>query len=326
MGGVLASQSELSLASAVLYFSGGVIALLSVTVFHTPGNPLLVANVLTMIAAMLVTVIFLVLGRRARPKFAITMLCIAAVLVLGYSTQSVSELRLLNSGLLFYVLLIYVAWFGQMWFARLFGYTWLAVYWTIAVWRFGDDMLPVLVTLTLTSVLLGEFVGIFRRRLEVSSLTDPLCGVWNTRGFRMVLSSSIRTMQRKNSPLSVLFLDLDDFKQINDERGHAEGDRVLRSFAEQVESASRPGDTLARVGGDEFVLMLPETGADQAESVAARLQRVIDAATWSHGVAELKPGESAEEFISRADRRMLERKAQRKAIRVERSGADRLSA
>lgn len=178
-------------------------------------------------------------------------------------------------------------------------------------------MYPMLVTLTITSAMLGELVGVFRRRLEASSLTDALCGVWNKRGFQALLSKTTRATRRSDAPLSMVFLDLDDFKCINDSLGHAEGDRVLRAFAVQIEAGSRTGDTLARVGGDEFVLLMPETGAEQAEAVAQRLWESVDVVSWSYGVAELLPGESAEEFISRADQLMLEQKARRKAQSVE---------
>jgi diguanylate cyclase (GGDEF)-like protein len=212
-----------------------------------------------------------------------------------------------------------------MWLARIFGYTWLACYWVIAIWRFGDDMYSMLVTLTISSAMLGELVGVFSRRLKASSLTDVLCGVWNKRGFQLLLSKAIRTARRGGSRLSMLFLDLDDFKGVNDSLGHAEGDRVLRAFAVQIEAGSRTGDTLARIGGDEFVLLMPETGAEQGDAVARRLQEAVDVVSWSYGVAELLPGEGAEEFISRADQLMLEQKARRRAQRAGGGAADRLS-
>lgn len=308
-------QSELSIASAVFYFAGGLIALLSVTVFRIEHNPLSLANFVISGLAFIAAAVSLLLGHRLRTLYSLLLLCCNATLVLCFTLFSVNELRFINSGLLFYTFLIYMVWFGPIWVARLFGYAWLAVYWAIAVVRFGEPMLPLLVTLTITSALLGELVGMFRRRLESFSLTDELCGVWNKRGFHLLLERATRSTSRVSSPLSVLFLDLDEFKQINDTRGHVEGDRVLRSFAEQVEAASRPKDVLARVGGDEFVLMLPDCDAEEAESIALRLQRTVDAAVWSYGAAEWRSGETAEEFVSRADAQMFEEKARRKASR-----------
>lgn len=128
MNRMLREQSELSLASAIFYFSGGVIAILSVTVFRSDQNPLNLANLLAACSAVLVAIVFLIAGRRARPEIAILALCGTALLILLLSMASMSELRFVNSGLLFYTFLIYLVWFGPMWFARIFGYTWLACY------------------------------------------------------------------------------------------------------------------------------------------------------------------------------------------------------
>lgn len=308
-------QSELSLASSIFYAAGSLIAVLSVTLFYRPGNPLNAVNIATALTSLLVALAFLLGGRRTRPAVAIAVLCLAAVLMLAFCTQSVDPLRFLNTGLLFYTFIIYLVWFGSIWLARVFSVLWLVVYWVIAVLKFGDDMSPLLVTLTITSVVLGELLGLFRRRLETSSLTDALCGVWNQRGLQRLLPDAIRSAGRSGDSLTLLFLDLDDFKAVNDTLGHAEGDRVLRALAVEVEHFSRPGDTLARIGGDEFVLVMPGVDAEQAETVAQRLQLEVTAAVWSYGAAEWVRGESADDLLGRADALMLQRKAARKAAR-----------
>lgn len=320
MSGVWKRQSELSLASVIFYAAGSLMAVLSVTLFFRPDNPLNAVNLATAFVSLLVALVFLLVGRRTRTPIAIAVLCLAALLMLAFSAQSVDPLRFLNTGLLFYTFIIYLVWFGSIWLARVFGVLWLVAYWVIAVIKFGDDMSPLLVTLTITSVVLGELIGLFRRRLETSSLTDALCGVWNQRGLQRLLPGAIRGAGRSGDPLALLFLDLDDFKAVNDTRGHAEGDRVLRAFAVEVEHFSRPGDTLARVGGDEFVLVMPGVDAEQAEAVAQRLQREVTAAVWSYGIAEWVRGERADDLLGRADELMLQRKAARKATRRSRGG------
>lgn len=310
---ILDNQSELSIASAVFYAGGGLISLLAVTVFRAEGNPLNTANFVTMLLAFLVTGLFILAGRRTNRTAAIVLMCVSATLVLALAIFSISEIRVINMGLFQYTFMIYLVWFGPMWFARLFSYSWLVLYCAIVAVRFGPETYALLVTLGLTSAMLGELVGRFRNRLEAASLTDPLCRIWNKRGFELILGRAIRVAQRADAPLSVLYLDLDGFKQINDAHGHAEGDRVLRAFAAQVECGTRPEDTLARIGGDEFVLMLPATDVEQAVATATRLREAVEICNWSFGAAQFRPGESIDEFIERADRVMLEEKAERRA-------------
>jgi diguanylate cyclase (GGDEF)-like protein len=96
-------------------------------------------------------------------------------------------------------------------------------------------------------------------------------------------------------------LDLDDFKQINDLRGHVIGDRVLAELGCSWLERLRTGDILARHGGDEFVLLLPATSPDGADAVLERLRVEDVPVTWSVGIAEWLSGESLEECVARAD-------------------------
>nr|WP_279550404.1 GGDEF domain-containing protein [Leucobacter weissii] len=166
--------------------------------------------------------------------------------------------------------------------------------------------------MSVTVIVLGELVGLYKRRIEQVSLIDPLCGVWNKRGFEIMLRRAERITRRGGQPLSLLFLDLDDFKGVNDGGGHAEGDRVLREFAAGIEGATRPQDTLGRLGGDEFALLLVGVDAEEAERLGRRLREEVRVAEWSFGVAELRPGESLADLVTRADGSMFSEKRDRK--------------
>ena len=119
----------------------------------------------------------------------------------------------------------------------------------------------------------GTAVANVRTHEETSkqSITDPLTGAGNLRHLTTTLTKEVERANRFNRPLSLLMLDLDHFKQVNDTAGHAFGDSVLREFARRLTACLRDVDVVARYGGEEFVVVLPETAADGACAVAARI-------------------------------------------------------
>jgi diguanylate cyclase (GGDEF)-like protein len=148
---------------------------------------------------------------------------------------------------------------------------------------------------------------------------DPLTGLANRRTLDARLAVEHRRVRRHGAPLSVLMLDLDRFKRVNDEYGHAAGDRVLAVAAGVLRDELRAIDLGARFGGEEFLAMLPDTPLEDAMRVAERVRRRIAAmpvqyqgvdihVTVSIGVAQLDDGERIAEFIARADAALYEAK------------------
>jgi diguanylate cyclase (GGDEF)-like protein len=123
--------------------------------------------------------------------------------------------------------------------------------------------------------------GLQRRQLELEELAvrDPLTGVGNYRLLSERLEYEIVRHRRSGEPLTVMLLDLDNFKDINDTFGHLAGDRALVEVAAALESCVRARDTVARQGGDEFSILAPETGEDAAQVLARRVQEAIVTAT-----------------------------------------------
>lgn len=148
------------------------------------------------------------------------------------------------------------------------------------------------------------------------SVSDSLTGLYNRRKFHNDLHQELSRNQRYDRPLSLAVMDVDDFKQINDTYGHNEGDRALRLIGRILRSTRRKTDTAYRVGGEEFVLMLPETTADEAVTVVKRIQASLaetclytedgDAVTitMSVGIAQFDGRESERELFNRADTAM----------------------
>ncbi len=115
--------------------------------------------------------------------------------------------------------------------------------------------------------------------LESVSRTDPLTGLMNRRGIDDIFKKEVNRFERKGTQFSVLLIDVDDFKQINDSHGHSLGDAVLKELAQVMLRNLRHMDTVSRWGGEEFLVLLPETTADQAQVVAEKLCQCVDNAS-----------------------------------------------
>ncbi len=124
-----------------------------------------------------------------------------------------------------------------------------------------------------------------RARLVRSGYTDMLTGWHNRRYLQYRLVEELARAQRGRRPLACLMLDVDHFKRVNDAHGHLVGDSVLREIAARVEGEVRAGDVAARFGGEEFALLLPDTGIDAAVAMAERIRRAVSAAPVSAGAA-----------------------------------------
>ncbi|MDH5632779.1 MAG: DUF484 family protein [Gammaproteobacteria bacterium] len=124
-------------------------------------------------------------------------------------------------------------------------------------------------------------------QLREDGLTDPLTGLSNRRFFERRLQEEIDRWRRHGKPLSCLLADLDFFKQINDKHGHQAGDMVLQEAARELGAELRASDVIARFGGEEFVLLLPDTDIEEAMEIAARLRCRIEALDWTEKVANL---------------------------------------
>jgi diguanylate cyclase (GGDEF)-like protein len=144
---------------------------------------------------------------------------------------------------------------------------------------------------------LGYFLGRQADRLAQLSETDPLTDLLNARGFGARLHSEVKRARRYRQPLSLLFLDVDGLKHVNDRHGHRAGSDALRHVASVIRAELRESDTSARWGGDEFTILAPNTGTDAALSLAERIRgRIAEHSTgWpltaSIGVATIDEAE-----------------------------------
>lgn len=152
-------------------------------------------------------------------------------------------------------------------------------------------------------------------RLAELSVTDTLTGARSRAEFLQQADKAAAEARATGAPLTLLYLDIDHFKRLNDVHGHAAGDAVLRGMSEVLQQALRSGDLLGRLGGEEFCVLLRHQGEDQARALAERLRRLLAEVprpdgqlTVSAGIAGLREGESVGHTLHRADLAMLQAK------------------
>ena len=160
-----------------------------------------------------------------------------------------------------------------------------------------------------------------RAELEVlhqQVMTDPLTGLSNRRGLESAFGTILQEAMQRGSPCSLILIDVDHFKKLNDTHGHVFGDRVLKSVAQALQVRVRPQDVVARIGGEEFVIVLPDTGTTAALGVAETIRQFVERAelrnkakgdlvariTVSAGVTGMHANDTVTQMIARADSAM----------------------
>ena len=258
---------------------------------------------------------------------AIGLAAFSVAFALLVAAPSVSELHLHGVVVIFTVLravMVAVATTERGLMLSALGYTWTAVYVAFffqpaAAWAYAA-----LITVTLgTSLLVAHAptdamvwitistmvwvaVAILTRlnsRLRAQAHTDALTGLLNRGGFELAAARQRAMSTRRGEPIALVMIDLDAFKLVNDRGGHAAGDRHLVELARAWSASLRPGDLLARFGGDEFVLLMPGVEEHRIDGLLARLAQAHRAA-WTAGAVICASDETLDEAIERADARL----------------------
>jgi diguanylate cyclase (GGDEF)-like protein len=189
---------------------------------------------------------------------------------------------------------------------------WLLAVYAVVLYSLPSTEYSPLTRLLLTGFAFGTAAAVVSwlskatlRRVEDSeslARTDPLTGIANRRWLDRELTRELAWAERHQTPLCVAIIDLDGLKALNDEHGHLAGDRLLVSSVAAWQEVTRPSDFLARVGGDEFMLLMPDCSAETGMSVLARVRAATpDGSSCSAGLAIWDESESAFELFQRAD-------------------------
>lgn len=192
------------------------------------------------------------------------------------------------------------------------------------------DVLAAYVLLLMNSERLEAELRAARHDIEVLARTDSLTGLWNRRHFEDTVEVEIERARRYGTPLSLLALDADHFKRVNDDLGHHAGDAVLRELARLIDGQIRRSDLLCRWGGEEFMILVPESDAAQAAAMAEKIRQAVSAhdfgqigrVTVSIGIGQLSAEETVDAWLRRVDAALYEAKQQgRNCVVVAGSGA-----
>ena len=271
------------------------------------------------------TTLFDFLGSRSRPFLVVT----SGLVLLGLAIVDYLTGPQLRFFIFYWPPIAIVAWYvGRGWAHAIVGLSGIAWFLANAAEGLGADSIRIvawnasvnLASFILLATLIGRLRGLVERE-RLTARTDYTTGVANARAFAEAVEAAAARSRRTDLPLTVAYLDLDDFKRINDRRGHAAGDELLRSIGGTLRAHLRTSDTVARLGGDEFGVLLPETGDAEASAIIERLSTALHEAErargWgvsaSIGVVTCAPGScTVDDLIGRADELMYEAKSHEK--------------
>jgi diguanylate cyclase (GGDEF)-like protein len=177
--------------------------------------------------------------------------------------------------------------------------------------------LPIVVAPIITAAFLMMASEKLNQQLVHLNRLDPLTKALNKTALHQELEREVKRSHRYSSPLSVLMIDLDNFKSINDNQGHLAGDEILKAVVATIRSSLRVSDTVARFGGDEFTVLLPETDSESAKFIANRTTTLLEnllptGCSASVGIALLRPEDTPISLLQRADQALYQNKPNHK--------------
>lgn len=250
--------------------------------------------------ALSLTAMPLALGERFHPAVALGGCWFFAAVTALQVASGGDTIMTVNNIVLYPMVSCYLGWFFVTRVARA---TVVACFVLSGIALVTSDQLSVFstwVNLALASFFCLEAALYLRAKLEQQIQSDPLTGALNRNGLSTQLARELPRAARANAPMVVAAIDLDGFKAINDRLGHAAGDQTLVAMVADIRRSLRPHDSIARTGGDEFVVLLPDTSQSSAVEIMSRLQR-SSVAAWTFGIASSRPSDTQDSLLQRAD-------------------------
>lgn len=257
----------------------------------------------------------MVRGRRFTATEALVMTAVQVAAIGGMTWTTQLTVGAFANGTVLPIVGVYAIWFLHPVAGRVVLYLG-ALWWFVAILHQDDgSVVPLAACLVAQTVLAIEVLSCTKRRMERLAHVDPLTGALNRRGINAALDREIDHATRRGQPMSVVAVDVDGLREVNNTRGHRAGDQLLETLTRHWIDGLRRGDQMGRTGGDEFLFVLPLTGEDEAEAFVRRLAS-SSPGSWSAGVAVTKPGDTRTSLLDRADSRMYMAKGARRAAGV----------
>lgn len=305
----LRTLPPLTAATAVMYGSGSVLLAAGALTWQPGKNPRWVIASLAV-----VSVVFfawaLVRGRRFTPTEALVMTVFQLTVVGCLTWTTHLTLGAFANGTILPIVGVYAMWFLHPVAGRVVLYLG-SLWWFVAILHHDrPTLVPFAASVAIQTIVAAEVFARIKSRMDRLASTDSLTGTLNRRGITEVLERELVRATRRRRPISVVAIDLDGLRQLNNSFGHRAGDQMLEAVARHWIDGVRHHDAIGRTGGDEFLLVLPETTIDQAHDIVRRLADESPG-RWSAGVAMAKPHDSVESMLERADHRMYVAKSAR---------------
>jgi len=310
----LRTLPPLTVATAAMYGSGSVLLVAGALSWEPGKNPRWV-----IVGLAVVAVVFFVWttlrGRRFTAPEALVMTIVQLVTVGCLTWTTHLTLGAFANGTVLPIVGVYTIWFLHPVGGRVVLYLGV-LWWCVAiVHQHNPTLAPFAASLVIQTVIAAEVFSRIKRRMDKMARTDPLTGTLNRRGITEVLELELGRATRRGESVSVVAVDLDGLREVNNTLGHHAGDQLLETITRHWADSMRRRDEVGRTGGDEFLFVLPTTTKVEAESLVRRLAATSPGA-WSAGVAVVKPGDTLTSLLERADRRMYVAKASRQGVDV----------
>ncbi|MEY2476265.1 MAG: diguanylate cyclase [Actinomycetota bacterium] len=295
-------------ALAALFALAASLSFLSLLVPHGPDINLVQAVSTAALAYPFAGALVLAGGRV--PRWAIHVFLACGTVMIAVGTHSAGNGRTAGSASVFFLWVAIYAGYFFAWPAVALHLGFVFVSYAAVLLIQHEQAGPALLigmtgTVTATAAVIGSLAG----RLRALASTDPLTGLPNRRGWERALERELSRAKRRSTPLCVAVLDLDHFKEFNDEQGHLAGDRLLREVAATWLGLLRDTDVLARYGGDEFGIILPDCYPNKANEIVSRLcESTAGGSTCSAGMAVASDDVDMSDLIGRADQALYRAK------------------
>lgn len=272
-------------------------------------------GLVTLVACVAILVSTLLIWRQRAPLFARLLGCALPSLAVLYFIHAIPAYAIMWSYPMVVFFYLYLEWRLALLFNLLFVLGLAIVGWPTLEWSLYSRFLVTHVVIGAMTLIFARTLARQQRELRQAADTDSLTGLANRRAVQLSLSSWQRQRSRYGIPATLLLIDLDHFKSVNDQQGHQAGDQLLIQVADVLRRRARDTDLSGRWGGEEFVMLLPHTHAADAIVVAEALRVAVAAIATSQqvsasiGVAELQADETPEAWLARADAALYQAKA-----------------